>query len=122
MKRVIAVWMLISVVGCTSMQPVHVYPPGTQQFRHALNRYALPGRDIRITTADGSIHEFRVRSLTHDHVSGTSPDGIEHHVEIATITGLETERINRRRSIALAATGGAILAVLFLLVWANQER
>jgi hypothetical protein len=87
------------------------------QLRASLPRYVVPGRDVRITTVDGSIHEFKVRTLTNDHVSGESSDGTEHHVEIATIAKVETRRFNPTKTIELGATIGAILlTVLFLLV------
>ena len=117
-KAVIAAWVIVSLVGCTSMQPL---PGDPVQYRYSMHRHVTPGRDVRMTTAGGSIHEFRVRALTNDHVSGRSFDGTEHQVEIATITKLETLQFDRARTIALGATVGAILLTVLVVGWLGRQ-
>jgi hypothetical protein len=79
--------------------------PGT------IYRHAAPRHEVRITTKDGSVHEFKVRTLTSDQVSGQSADGAEHQVAIADIAKLEVRRFSRSRTVALGASIVVPLAV-----------
>jgi len=87
-----------SVCACTSLQPIE--PAGGNGSPIAYQAVLTPGDRVRINTADGQTHEFRVSAVYDDRI-----DGEEISISIDQIVSVETRVFNKGKTAALVLTG-----------------
>jgi len=97
MKSMIAWVLMLTLTGCATMSPIAGSPTELQQ-RVAAGELLRPGDQVRITTADGNRHEFRVTS-----VSGYSIDGKQESILVKDIFAVEKRE---------ASIGGTVVLVM----------
>jgi hypothetical protein len=96
--------------ACTSLQPTEASPEEVQR-KIVAEGLLAPGDSVRIVTADGATHRFRILAVDLDTrvVAGKSDA-----VPIAEIVAVETREFATGKTAALALGGpsGVLLAML----------
>ena len=106
MKIVMIVVMIFVLGGCTSMQPVEMQPVQLQKELVAGDIVDI-GETVKLVTADGKEHKFKVASIGNDHISGKNED-----ILIKDIVAVETREFSAGKTAVLAAGSAAALAYL----------
>lgn len=101
MKTMIAWVLMLSLVGCATMNPVTGSPTELQQ-RIAARELLNPGDHVRIITTDGKNHDFTVTS-----VSAYSVDGNKESILVKDVFAVE-----KREPRVGVTIGLVVLAVL----------
>jgi hypothetical protein len=91
--------LAVTVSACTSLKPMELPPTELQRLIRSENLIDVRDR-VRLVTADGSAHEFRVTrvDLGQDVVAGK-----HEAVPISNIVTVQTRRVAAGRTAALAA-------------------
>ena len=96
--------VLFLVGGCSTMKPIDMSPEEVQE-KISAGEVLGVGDDVKLTTRDNAVHEFKVTSITDEQVLG---DNIE--IPIDDIVGIETKQFSAGRTVgAAAAAGGTVL-------------
>jgi hypothetical protein len=93
--------------GCTTLEPVQV-PSEQLHERMSSGEIVHVGDDVKIATADGKRHQFRVTAVTADTISGEKID-----IRIVDVVAVETRKFSGGKTAALA--GGGILFYLMIV-------
>ena len=106
MKTVIIIVTILVLGGCTSMQPVEMQPVQLQKELVAGDIVGI-GETVRLVTADGKEHKFKVISIAKDRISGKDTD-----ILIKDIVAVETREFSAGKSAVLATGTAAALTYL----------
>ena len=92
-------FVMLGAAGCTSLRPVEAPPAELQRL---IREEALikPGDRVRLVTADGAVHELRVKQIDLDRDTVT---GKNETVPLADIITVQTRKIAVGKTAALAA-------------------
>jgi hypothetical protein len=112
MKQVILAIVMLLSCACTSLQPTAASP---EELHHMIAHENLleSGERVRLVTADGAVHKFRVTEI--DLVNGMVV-GPKESVPIESIVAVETREISIGKTAAL--TGGVVAGWVILLILA----
>ena len=109
MKQIIIWLTVISVAGCTTLQPVAGTPADLQQ-RLSSGALAERGNRVLILTSDGRTHEFKVTSHSASTLAG------EHEsVPIDQVIAVQKREVSVRKTalaVGLTVAGVAVAAAL----------
>ena len=110
MKQLSSIVVILICCGCTSLRPVQV-PADQIHERIAAGEIVHVGDRVRIATADGKRHEFRVTAVTADTISGKKID-----IPITDVVAVETRKFSGGKTAALG--GGTYLLYVLLALGA----
>ncbi|MFT4788487.1 MAG: hypothetical protein ACI95X_001300 [Paraglaciecola sp.] len=108
MRNLVLLFLLCCCQACMTITPVELSPDALHQ-RIATGEIIKPGDNIKIVTADGSHHEFRVTALTSTQVTGE-----EQTFEISDIIAVENRKVSWGKTALLV--GGTYLITLTLVI------
>ena len=106
MRHVLMTLFALLILACTSMHPVEE-PAATIQQQILNEGLIASGDEVRVVTADGAVHQFRVREVDLD--AGTV-SGDEDAVAITNIVTLEKREFSGLKTGLLV--GGVVLGLL----------
>lgn len=108
-RAVIAFFVSLCLVGCTSMKAVEVPSSG------AAPQFSV-GDTIRVSTKAGAFHRFKVTDVSGNAVGGSDEAGRPVKVAFDQITSVQVEKRSAAKTAgAGVAAGVLILAVLFVV-------
>ncbi len=105
---------MLVAAGCPSLRPVET-PPAELQRLIRDEDLIKPGDRVRLVTADGAVHELRVKQIDRDRDAVTGKDEA---VPLADIIAVQTREIAVGRTAALAAgvyVGIALIVTMIVL-------
>jgi hypothetical protein len=110
MKLFITAALVLLCCACTTLRPTEASP---EELQHRITHENLiePGDRLRLATADGAVHKFRVTKIENGMVIGPNDS-----VPIQDIVAVETREFSIGKTAALA--GGMAGAYLILLILA----
>jgi hypothetical protein len=109
MKLISALIVILLVTGCTTLKPVEM-PPDQLQDRISTGQIVQVGDSVKLVTADGKQHKFKVTSITDHHIAGKDIE-----VPIADIVAVESREFSGGKTTALAG-GSATIAIIVILI------
>jgi hypothetical protein len=100
---------MLVAAGCTSLRPVEA-PPAELQRLIREETLIKPGDRVRLVTANGAVHELRVKQIDLDRDVVT---GKNEAVPLADIITVQTRKIAVGKTAALAA--GLYVGIAFIV-------
>jgi hypothetical protein len=102
----------LSISACTSLQPTQA--ASSEEVRRQITQENLiePGDRVKVVTADGSVHEFRVTAVDRD--AGLIK-GKDEEVRIDDVVGLETREFSLGKTAALTLVSAGVIHALVVL-------
>ena len=96
---------MVGLSGCTTLKPVK----GGERLHERISAGNIieVGDSVKIFTADGAIHKFKVSAISADRITGRNIE-----LPIADIVAVETREFSRGKTIALATVGLALTIVI----------
>jgi hypothetical protein len=117
-RTIRSTWVLliaITLVGCTSLQAMQGTPAELQQ-GIATGGTLHAGDRVRITTADGRMHELTVSAVGNDSVAGGGEV-----LPLTTIVAVEKRIVNRGKTVGtIAIVLGALLGAALIVLIATS--
>ena len=112
MKHIFVLVLLLLSCACTTLRPTEASPADLQRMITHENLFK-PGDRVKLATADGSVHKFRVTQID---VDNGLVIGKEESVPIADIIAVETREVSVGKTAAL--TGGLIVGYVVIAILA----
>ena len=100
MKQLAVIVVVLICGACTTLEPAQLSSEQLHE-RMSAGEVVHVGDRVKIATADGKRHEFRVTAVTADTVSGEQID-----IPIADVVAVETRKFSGGKTAALA--GGSV--------------
>lgn len=111
MRHVILAALVLISCACTTLRPNEASPEELQRMITHENLLE-PGDRVRLATADGAVHKFRIRRI--DFNEGLII-GRQDSVPIREVVGVETREFSVGKTVALTGgLAGAWVILLFL--------
>jgi hypothetical protein len=109
MKYLLVLAVILLSCACTTLKPTEASPAELQRMITSENLFE-PGDRVRLVTADGAVHKFRVRELDLEQglVIGKADT-----VPVADIVAVETREVSVGKTAVL--TGGLVGAWALLI-------
>lgn len=108
MKLILLIIVIVLGSGCTSLTPVEMSPEQLHE-RIAVGDVVQVGSSVRIVTADGIDHKFKVTAISDERILGKDVE-----VNITDIVALETREFSAGKTTVLAGSS-ALVAILALM-------
>ncbi|MDH3752045.1 MAG: hypothetical protein OEU40_15780 [Gammaproteobacteria bacterium] len=107
-NRTTLIGLLVILVasGCTTLKPAEMSLEQLHEQIFAGNIIEV-GDSVKIVTADGAIHKFKVSAITANRITGKDIE-----LPIADIVAVETREFSRGKTTALAAVGVVLAYVI----------
>ncbi len=115
MNNMVIVALLICTLassGCTTLEPIEASPDEVQS-QLLSGQLVQPGDRVRLVTADGTVHEFRITQVDQEQGLVIGKDA---RVPIADVVAVETREVSIGRSALLGAGIGYGVAVLIAIL------
>jgi len=108
MARTLAIFVLLIMTGCTSLQPIELSPEELQN-KIVTDQVVAAGDRVKIVTRDGTQHQFKVVAIDNDTIAGKDIS-----IPIGDIIALETREFSGGKTSLLV--GGTMLWMLIILI------
>jgi hypothetical protein len=106
MKLISMIIIILVASGCTTLKPVEMSPEQLHE-RISAGEIIEVGDSVKIVTADGAIHKFKVTAISADHIAGK-----DIKLPIVDIVAVETREFSGGKTTALTAGGLALVYVI----------
>ncbi len=100
MKKIMCIWMVLSLIGCTTFKPV-------EHLEVSLPDIIVVDETYKFTTNSGDVSKMKVIDVSADKVVGTLEGGNGQTINAADILSIEVETIDGVKT-TLAVIGGTI--------------
>jgi hypothetical protein len=119
LKAAVVALMLLSLVGCTSMQPIEDFSPSR------IRAQVEEGDEVHIVTRKGSIYDLTVTRVTGDAVEGRTGSGKRYKVAFEAIEYIEVQRTDLIRSAGTMLTTfyvtAAVIVTTAIIAWSVED-
>ncbi len=111
--KLISMFVIVLIFsGCTTLKPVELSPEQLHE-RISTGEVIQAGDDVKLITADGEQHEFKVIAVTNDRIMG---EDIE--IPIVDIIAVETREFSGGKTAVLAGSAYLLYALLAIVALA----
>jgi len=114
MRKLTLIFLFIFTTSCTSLNPVKM---SASQLQHKIENMDIvkPGKEIKVYTANGKVHEFEVTSVSKTHITGKNIS-----IPIKDIVALETREFSGGKTTLLVGSIGLVVyAIVGIIAFAS---
>ncbi len=109
MKKVMCIWMVLSLIGCTTFKPV-------EHLEVSLPDIIVVDETYKFTTNSGDVSKMKVIDVSADKVVGTLEGGNGQTINTADILSIEVETIDGGKTTLVVIGGIAIVTAAVAVV------